>query len=461
MDKTTATVNRHRRLLLKQISDDHPLVFFGMAVALSVTIVLCAINPTLVDNITLQSLTAATFAIFGTILYILFMIFSKLVALVLWYIESHHYYNYGRQPQSEAPCDDASDASIMNHMDDDHYYYYYDDDNEHNNNNTATRLPREAVIASMYLGGSGTFLAIPALCMWDISISTAFTFSLLVVTFMDAGKVANEFRANIDTVSAISNLKRLRLLQQLSVSSMLLCILWLDSQDRAILMSQHNNNNNNNNNAAAAAAPNATAAPDANYYYYLTAAGGAQWPLVLLSASSPFLLRGGGTRVLRGMSPSQTIETALPVCTLLAFLVLCWYGPLEKIILAHFISPLSTLLPMLILCPPCLAASLAFILYSLKARRSIISATILTCALFIKQQALPMHHMQNKSDWMALSSILNIFGCSFAFWLYHRKVVCQPTTTHFISTPLQHDHNNNNFTDNNSEEEKSIVDLQG
>ena len=389
-DKATTTA------IMRKIRAQHeePLAFAGMTVALSGCIVLCAINPPLLDNITLQSLTSATFAISGAILYVLYMIISKMVALVFMYIETAQYRKRGTLLRDE---DDTDGLLLSDSVD-------YEEEEEEP---VAQSLPREAVISSMYLGGSGSFLAIAPLCMWDISISAAFALSLLVVAFLDGGKIPTEFRIGVDTVSAIANIKRLRFLLQFSIFSMLLCILWLDSQDRKLLIST----------------------PQTSKFFVV----GGQWPLVLLSASSPFLLRGGGGRVLRGMSPSQTLETALPVCTLLAFLILCWYGPVEKIILAHFISPLSTLLPMLILCPPCLSATLAFVLYSLKNRRAVVSAGLLTFALFIRQQILTEHHMLHKMDWMALSSVLNILASSIFFWLYKRKVLWQhkppPSTT--------------------------------
>jgi hypothetical protein len=378
VDKHTST-----RLAPTRLSHEVPFLILGMVVALTGCIVLCAINPLLLNNLALQSLTASTFAIAAAILYLLYMIISKMVAIVFRYIEMQHYSAFRRRATDYVEEEGDDDDEPLG--DDELLYLLSEEDI------APTRLPREAVIASMYLGGSGTFLAIPALCMWDISVSSAFALALLVVAFLDAGKVATEFRTNVDTVFAITNLRRLRFLHQCAVLGMLLYIVWLDSQDRAHLL--------------------------------VSPLFGAQWPLVLLSASSPFLLRGGGSRALRGMSPAQTLETALPVCTLLAFLVLCWYGPLEKILLAHFTSPLQTLLPMLILCPPCLAATLAFVLYSLKRRQTLVTVTLFTCGLFIRQQVLQGHRMQTRFDWFALSSAFNMVVSSISYYAYHRRVV--------------------------------------
>jgi hypothetical protein len=166
-----------------------------------------------------------------------------------------------------------------------------------------------------------------------------------------------------------------------------------------------------------------------------------QWPIALLAAPSPFLLRAGGGGPglhLQAISPSQTLETGLPVCTLLAILILCWYSPLETILWSHM-HRLSTVLPMLLLCPPCVAAALAFVLHSLKHRNALASAALMVVALVIRQQILATHHMRGKLDWAALSSVLNVLGLGISYFLYRRSVtvVPQPTKeTLLSSTPV-------------------------
>ena len=407
----------HQKLINFSRQQEEPLVLLGTAVALAGCCVLCAVNPQLLNNITLQSLTSATFAVGGALLYILYMVISKMVALVLLYIESHQRHTLLLSEDERRLMED--DTSELSH-----------DDNDNNNNNNSNngnsssnnnaRMPREAVISSMYLGGSGVFLSIPPLCVWDISISASFTLSLLAIAFMDGGKVATEFRANVDTAAAVINLKRLRMLHQGAILGMLLCMLWMDAQDRSFF----------------------DGAPSSQ---------GQQWPLVLLAASSPFLLRGGGGR-LRGMSPSQTLETALPVCALLAILVLCWYGPLEKVLLSHTSFPLATALPMLLLCPPCLSAALAFILHSLRCRHAAVSATLLTLTIFIRQQILAQHHMRSASDWLALGSMLNLLMLSGGFWLYRHRVIWTPSPPLVVADEI--------VVATAIPEDKSIEDLQ-
>jgi hypothetical protein len=396
---------------------EEPLVVLGMAIAIAGCIVLCAINPQLLDNITLQSLTSAAFAVFAAALYLVYMIISRMVALVLLHIES-------RRGQHALLSEEPLLA----------------DEEDEPGDDALSKLPREAVISSMYLGGTGAFLAIPPLCMWDISISSSFALSLLAIAFLDASKVAIEFRANVDTAAAISNLKRLRLFHIGSIVNTLICIMWLDGQDRAVALIPH---------------PNATSAPSGDNMMVVV---GQQWPLVLLAASSPFLLRGGPSR--RCMSPSQTLETGLPVCTLLAILILCWYGPLENIMISNFHSPLRTVLPMLILCPPCIAAALAFVLYSLKCKHAAVPATLLSIALFVRQQILSTHRMAHRGDWLALSAVVNSLVVSIVFWVYRRKVVWTPCATaqplDGCCTPKEEQYSNNSI----EEEEQSIEDLQ-
>jgi hypothetical protein len=373
-----------------------PLIVSGTSIAFAGCIVLCAINPQLLNNITLQSLTSSAFAVLAAALYLLYMIISRVVAIVLHHVETRHSAHILMQEYDEEPQETNRLTT--------------EEDEEVSEQQEVPALSREAIIASMYLGGSGAFLAIPPLCMWDISISTSFALSLLVIAFLDASRAPKEFRSNVDTVKAIKNIRRLRFLHQTAILGLLLCVLWIDSQDRAFYFNfwaQHDN---------------------------ATMVDGQQWPLVLLAASSPFLLRGGPSR--RHMTPSQTLETGLPICTLLAILVLCWYGPIETSLLTHFNSPLRTVIPMLVLCPPCIAAALAFVVHGLKTRSAGTAATLLSIALFIRQQTLPAHKMQHKIDWIALSSTLNLLLSALGYWLYRRHVVWTP-------------------------EDKTIVDLQG
>lgn len=138
--KTQPLQHTTQKLVDFSIQQEEPLVVLGMAIAFSGCVVLCAINSQLISNITLQSLTSAAFAVFAAILYLLYMIISRMVALVLQHIDyRQHHVVATNEPLLALEEEDAEEPA---------------------------KIPREALISSMYLGGSGAFLAIPPLCMW-------------------------------------------------------------------------------------------------------------------------------------------------------------------------------------------------------------------------------------------------------------------------------------------------------
>jgi len=138
--KTKPLQHTTQKLVTFSIQQEEPLVVLGMAIAFSGCVVLCAINSQLINNITLQSLTSAAFAVFAAILYLFYMIISRMVALVLRHIDSRQHHKVA-----------TSEPLLLS-----------DDEEEE----APAQIPREALISSMYLGGSGAFLAIPPLCMW-------------------------------------------------------------------------------------------------------------------------------------------------------------------------------------------------------------------------------------------------------------------------------------------------------
>jgi hypothetical protein len=97
--------------------------------------------------------------------------------------------------------------------------YYYDYLDEENESLVANPPPyragfnnghREALISSMYLGGAGSFMALPALCFWDISVTSTFLISLtLIALFSDHTKL-QDFSPNQDKRRVLSTLKRFR-----------------------------------------------------------------------------------------------------------------------------------------------------------------------------------------------------------------------------------------------------------
>ena len=193
-----------------------------------------------------------------------------------------------------------------------------------------TTTPREAIISSMYSGGAGAFLAIQPLCMWSVESSAAFLLTLLLI-------------------AACTELSRQRVLMLLSTFATVLLVL-LPCQTPTLTTT---------------------------------------WPRVLLAAASPLLLKGGTSSSSfyhHTMTPSETLETGLPVSSLLAILVLCWYSPLDEVVagISAALQP-WTFVPLLVIAPPYLAAILSLILYSFRARCCGVAAAVLSAALAVRQ----------------------------------------------------------------------------
>jgi hypothetical protein len=246
---------------------------------------------------------------------------------------------------------------------------------------------RDALISSMYMGGAGAFLALPALCMWNITASACFVLILTGIGFfMEDAKIA-EFKANVDTASAVTSLRKLRWAHSLSLAMAGVWIAYLDS-----------------------------------YYEQQF-----QWPLIMLASASPLLLRIGSVRMMpltkMLLTPAQSLETGLPVSTLLAILVLCWYSPVERLIVKDDLFA-RTAIPMLVLCPPCLAAVMAFILSGFHHKRSSAVATMLLIACAIRQQAVD-RRMKTWND--AASIFITAQATAFLLWimLYKHRAVAE------------------------------------
>jgi hypothetical protein len=133
------------------------------------------------------------------------------------------------------------------------------------------------------------------------------------------------------------------------------------------------------------------------------------WPFLLLSAASPVLLRAGGGGVFVGglfhaMTPSQTLETGIPVNGLLAGLVLSWFSPLEAA-LSHTreLMQSGNLLLMGLIAPPALATTLALLLYALRRRTTLISVAVLTFIVTVRQQTLVSHSVGRQQQLQHLS----------------------------------------------------------
>ncbi len=407
-----------RKQILKSKKSDvsHScLAHIALLVVVSGLAALCGVNQFLDHHILLQSVTSATFCILSGLLYAMYMIVSRVLALVLTYAERHtsHYYSDLIPEEYE---DDSSKKTA----------HYQDCDNDSSSDNLELYvmkskgrpirkgLPRGVVISSMYLGGSGAFLAIPPLCMWDFTISSAFIASLVILSFFDCGKVVSDFRPNVDTGQVVTNLKALRGALHLGVLGTVFSVTWLDSR---IIEGQVFGSSNGNNGTA--------------FKHWGAEGLLLRWPLVLLAASSPILLRAGGGGVgpfMHSLPPSQTLETGLPVSILLSILVICWYSPLESTLLLlpplQDSSFLARLIPMLILSPPFLSAALAFVLRGFRNRSSYMTAIILTCTLVVRQQI--RNKMSTYLDWATVLACTLLLINLTAFVLYKRQVEMKP-----------------------------------
>lgn len=427
------------------------LAHFTLLIVASGLAALCGVNFVLDKNILLQSVVSATFCIFAGLLYAVYMIISRVLALVLTYAErsskSNYYYytdsvadNTNREVDSENSNNDASKKTQYYRKHKTKVDYAsgysssssssdYDSDSEvkryfiHSKRvvHRTQRLPRSVVISSMYLGGSGAFLAIPALCMWDFTVSSFFIGSMTVLSIIDFDKIVSDFRPNIDTGQAVTNLKIIRYCLHLAILATISSVVFLDSLvgDDSIVFGHlpvHGSNGSGE-----------TFISSDGIGLFL------RWPLILLAASSPVLLRAGGGGVgpfMHSLPPSQTLETGLPVSILLAILVICWYSPLENTLLPSIKQfngiHLATFIPMMVLGPSFISAALAFVLRGFKNRSSCTTAIILSCILVVRQQIHHSRRMRSGSDCAAVALCTLMLGVHVYFVVYKRKVEMGP-----------------------------------
>jgi hypothetical protein len=412
------------------------LAHMALVVVISGLVALCGVNTFLSNNVPLQSVVSAAFCVSAGLLYAVYMIISKLLALVLNYAErrsKHSYYDFTIENGDYEEGDDSSDnpKKSRSHYASDYYSSSTnsssDEDSEKNVKKyfirnkkrhivQSQRLPRNVVISSMYLGGSGAFLAIPALCMWDFTISAFFIGSMTILSIIDFGKIVSEFRPNIDTGSAVTNLKAIRYALHMAIMATISSVVFMDSiiSEQSVVFTNQGHVGNNSEHWGS----------EIGVGLFL------RWPLVLLAASSPVLLRAGGGGVgpfMHSLPPSQTLETGLPVSILLAILVICWYSPLESTLLLPSFEQfkyvhLATFIPMMVLGPSLISATLAFILRGFRNRSACTTAIILTCALVVRQQIHPLHRLSSRGDCVAILLCCVMMSVHVWFVAYKRKV---------------------------------------
>lgn len=476
--KTAALSSLKNRISLRLKYDKNAshacLAHLALIVVISGLIALCGVNTFLDNNVPLQSVVSATFCISAGLLYAVYMIISRLLALVLNYAErhsKHSYYDFTIESggdDDEGSTDDQPKKSYFHKQNKKNYTSEYDDSTSTNTSSDedseknvkkyfiqkkkrhivqSKRLPRNVVISSMYLGGSGAFLAIPALCMWDFTISAFFIGSMTILSIIDFGKIVSEFQPNVDTGSAVTNLKAIRYASHLAIIATISSVIFLDSimSEQSVIFTNEGlaNSHASNNNSK-------------HWGSEIGVGLFLRWPLVLLAASSPVLLRAGGGGVgpfMHSLPPSQTLETGLPVSILLAILVICWYSPLESSLLLPSMVQfkdihLPTFLPMIILGPSLVSATLAFVLRGFRNRSACTTAIILTCALVVRQQINPLHRLSSHKDCVAILLCLVMISIHVCFVVYKRRVELIPSA---VTGPIK-------FTKKGKNENKNIPD---
>lgn len=171
--------------------------------------------------------------------------------------------------------------------------------------NNKKGLPREVIISSMYMGGSGAFLAIAPLCMWDFAITTSFLLSLYMIGIFGLQRQTKKKTAAyckktllvvclaivLGTIIAIETVERMPWTLKI-ITALEKFNYWRNYSDVSSAPNSATNDNNslkrnensqelgtlNNNNVDSTTAT--MMAP--------------MWPLMLLAAASPLLLSAGG-----------------------------------------------------------------------------------------------------------------------------------------------------------------------
>jgi hypothetical protein len=277
---------------------------------------------------------------------------------------------------------------------------------------------REALISSMYLGGAGAFLSLPALCFWDFSVSASFLLSLTLVALLNDHTKHAEFRANQDKQRVLAVIRRFRWLLYAAVVALVLGVLVQDAALQSGL--QAGPQPGLQSGTQSGPQPGLKSGPQSGPQPG-PQTGPQSWPMMLLSFSSPLLMRAGPAARKLSMSPSQTLEVGLPVSNLLAILVLCWYSPLDNLFAQSSIS-MPKFVPMLVLCPSCLAAVLAFILRGFRHQQTLGVVVPLVTTCIVVQQIMD-RKMRSAGDWALVGGAAGVLALSLLFVLYRQKVL--------------------------------------
>ena len=264
----------------------------------------------------------------------------------------------------------------------------------------ARGIHREALISSMYLGGSGCFLALPSLSFWNLSLTCMLLVSLCLIALFGEHTKLVEFAPNADKASVLQRLRLLRWALYASTFVLLMGILIKDNEDLYHRGIQEDTG---------------------------TITGPT---MLLLAAASPVLLRLAlppSAHHIKNrptlMSPSQVLEAALPVSCLHAVLVLGWYSP--PLLLEIPDRTLPLFIPMMILCPFCQVVTIAFILRGFRQRQTLPTVIVLALTAFIVQQIFGPR-LTGHSDWFLLVVCCLILALSAGLLYVRRSQTASP-----------------------------------
>ena len=192
--------------------------WMAFALAISLTLVMVLVNHSELETKPQQMVITAIFCIVGSAMYLIYMSVNRLLSIVLMSIESTDYGTLKRKRSHRlAALTKGADVEALKVVDNAEEY----EEEEEEEDNVKPLLSasmqrererewkgvrREDIIASMYLGGSGAFLALPALCMWDTSVTVAFLASMQFGSMWEKVKVL-EYKPNVDGVTAIGILR--------------------------------------------------------------------------------------------------------------------------------------------------------------------------------------------------------------------------------------------------------------
>jgi len=329
------------------------MAYVGLALSGAVVMGLCALNDApFASNAPMRAIVQAGFCIVAAALYGLYMLLSTLERWVhscaddaagrspyLYHYEHMELLNEIRAEEEEEAHDEPAE----------------EEQDEGAAAAARRMLPREVVVSSMYLGGAGCFLAIPALCMWDRALSLAFILSLFLISLWDDYHHHHHHHHHQHHAPPLLLQWALRCLLALA----LVCVCAVEH-----------------------AAPSGISS---------IIALEPLWPYLALSAMSPVMLRAGSGAVYVGglyhsMTPMQTLETGLPVVLVFSGLVLSRFSPLEQAFVHDVRATAPVFGPMMVLVPVMLAAGLALLLFMLRRRATLVTSAVLLAILAVRQQ---------------------------------------------------------------------------